>query len=815
VRATAIFISQFSLGILILILIVGMIDNRRKKRSSNLTQNDPGISVDKSQQHNRFPVFFPPTGLFLGSLAVYLKTLCPSVYGWDSGEILSAIAAFGIAQPVGFPLYILAGKFFSLLLPFGDAAFKVNSLSAVFASLSVVMIYYILKTLTDKKSISFAGAFCFAFSTTLWSQATVASAHIMACFFMTLAIYLIVLWSLDHKDKYLYFFAITLGLGSGTHAMMLLTIPMALAMIMMTDVKALLRPAALKAVSLAVAIAALLYLYIPFTALINSVDTDKFAYYTHGEYNFEIAASTTRSVLRAFFLTIKLFLLEFTPLGFIVILYGAFGSGGKYKKIFITFAIIVASNIFFIISHGEIGQDISILSRYLFPSYIVMSIGAGLGLHSIYIFLKVRLKHPLLPSLVLSMLPLLCLITHYHQSDRSKNFIPLDYASNILDTPPPHSILFTTGDFLSGSIQYLQIVNGDQDDLIPIDRDLLSQDQYCQYLLKRYPNITPNDILSVPPEKRFFHFIDDYISKQPIFTTFLIPEQYENIPYGLVYRILPKGASLEFEKVKEANDALWQHYTQRGLLDARVSKDHMLKEIVDAYGRSKSNLGLYYSSHDRVEEAIEEYETSLKYNPDNFASLFNLGQLYMQSNKPEKGRALLAKATERDPDFFLRQDSSAEANQTSNDTILLSQPTAEAGADTAQYHEQIGIQFGTVGNHQKAVEEFKRALEFQPNDASLRILLGTAYMNSQAADAAIDNYKKAIAIDPGAKSATAYLNLGAIYANEKSDYPTSLIYLEKYVEVAPNNPDVDRIKTQIGQIKSILQSAKPSLEPAK
>jgi len=594
---------------------------------------------------------------------------------------------------------------------------------------------------------------------------------------------------------------------------MLLTIPMALAMVAMTDMKAIIRPAALKAAGLTFIIALLLYLYIPLAALKdpvvnwgNPINLDSFIYYiTQKEYSFKIAAGSLKSALQVFFLALKLFILEFTPLGFFLVLCGSVVFWKKYRKIFISFFIIIIGNIGLMINYGGTEQDIPILFRYLFPSYIVMSIWAGSGLQYIFVYSKAHFKRPLFSSLICVALPLACLITHYHQNDRSKNFVILDYASNVLDTIPPDAMLLTVGDSVSGPLQYLQTAQGERQDLIILDRGLLTKDWYCKHLLKHYPNIVPANILSIPPENRLVHMIEANMSQRPVFATFAMLEQYEKIPYGLVYLFTPKGKFPDFTEIKIINDTLWERYTKRGLLDSRVYKDTMVNEIAEGYGKSKNNLALYYNRNEHDEDAIKEYEEALKFNPENFASLFNLGQLYKQHNRNKEGDRLLQMALKINPDFLLQHTAGAGMAQTSNYAIM--QTGSVNDQDAAQRHIQIGIQYGSLGNHQKAIEEFQQALKLKSNDTSTYVLLGTAYMNSYAADAAIDMYKKAIEIDPGVQSATAYLNLGAIYANNKQDYPATLFYLEKYVELAPNSQEAARIQVNIQKIKSMLHES--------
>ncbi len=78
------------------------------------------------------------------SFAVYLFTLSPTVGLEDSGEFIAAVASLGVAHPSGYPLYVVLGKLYTLLIPFGDIAWRVNLFSAFCASLTVSLLSLLL-----------------------------------------------------------------------------------------------------------------------------------------------------------------------------------------------------------------------------------------------------------------------------------------------------------------------------------------------------------------------------------------------------------------------------------------------------------------------------------------------------------------------------------------------------------------------------------------------------------------------------------------------------------------------------------------------
>ena len=79
--------------------------------------------------------------IFFTNFFVYLKTLTPTVYVGDSGELIAAAASLGIPHPPGYPLFVYLGKLFCLIFPFGSIAFRLNLMSAFFAA-AAALVYF-------------------------------------------------------------------------------------------------------------------------------------------------------------------------------------------------------------------------------------------------------------------------------------------------------------------------------------------------------------------------------------------------------------------------------------------------------------------------------------------------------------------------------------------------------------------------------------------------------------------------------------------------------------------------------------------------
>ncbi|MDO8735277.1 MAG: DUF2723 domain-containing protein [Elusimicrobiota bacterium] len=172
---------------------------------------------------------------FLTSFGLYLFTICPTVYSGDSGELTTACSVLGIAHPPGYPLYVLFGKIFTLIIPFGNIAYRINLMSAFFGALSCGMVYLIIRKIVvaddeqKTKTASFTLWLCgfttslfLAFSNSLWSQSTMAEVYSLNGFFVTLLIYL--LFS-DAKASATLLVVFLLGMGLGNHHTLVLLLP--------------------------------------------------------------------------------------------------------------------------------------------------------------------------------------------------------------------------------------------------------------------------------------------------------------------------------------------------------------------------------------------------------------------------------------------------------------------------------------------------------------------------------------------------------------------------------------------------------------
>jgi hypothetical protein len=138
--------------------------------------------------------------LGLGSFALYLATLAPTVLFADGGEFQFVPYILGIAHPTGYPLYLLLGWVWSHALPVGDVAYRMNLFSALWAALAVGLSYPLALHVirrgasvinpTTAQLAAMTAAATFAAGQTFWSQAIMAEVYSFNAFFVVLVLLL-------------------------------------------------------------------------------------------------------------------------------------------------------------------------------------------------------------------------------------------------------------------------------------------------------------------------------------------------------------------------------------------------------------------------------------------------------------------------------------------------------------------------------------------------------------------------------------------------------------------------------------------------
>lgn len=176
--------------------------------------------------------------LIVGAVAAGLGVwrLMPGVGFWDTAEFQTVPPILGTAHPTGYPSYVILGWLASTLLsPFGEAAFRMNLLSALLVGVAAGVSVDLVRRLTGSTVLGIVAGLGLAATPIVWKIATHADPHALHVVFVALLLWLLVRWeearltTPGRADRWLVVAAAVTGLSIGNHSLtFLLGVPVGL-----------------------------------------------------------------------------------------------------------------------------------------------------------------------------------------------------------------------------------------------------------------------------------------------------------------------------------------------------------------------------------------------------------------------------------------------------------------------------------------------------------------------------------------------------------------------------------------------------------
>lgn len=122
--------------------------------------------------------------------------------------------------------------------------------------------------------------------------------------------------------------------------------------------------------------------------------------------------------------------------------------------------------------------------------------------------------------------------------------------------------------------------------------------------------------------------------------------------------------------------------------------------------------------------------------------------------------------------------------------------------DPANYQAfvQLGNNNFDLGEAQKSVDAYQRALAIKDGDPNVITDMGIMYRQLKDFPKAVAAFRKAAAADP--THAQSRMNLGVVLMHDMNDNAGAIAAWEDYLRVAPNDPNAENIRRAVSELKS-------------
>ncbi len=172
----------------------------------------------------------------LAALALYIRTLAPSLLWGDSAEFQTLSYTLGMTHPTGYATQIMLGKLFTLI-PINNIAYRVNLMSAFFGALAVVETFLIVKLLVNSRVAALSASLVLMLTEGFWWRALVAESYAPAAGMLGAVWLFFLLWRKTDQSTFLFLAGFTGGLSLGIHSTVVMSAAAVIAVMAVTTRK--------------------------------------------------------------------------------------------------------------------------------------------------------------------------------------------------------------------------------------------------------------------------------------------------------------------------------------------------------------------------------------------------------------------------------------------------------------------------------------------------------------------------------------------------------------------------------------------------
>jgi tetratricopeptide (TPR) repeat protein len=618
-------------------------------------------------------------GLFLFFALFYIYFQAKTIYGGDSGDLVTAAWVWGIPHPPGYPLYIFLASILIHFVPLFTPAWRVGLLSSIPAALSIGLFYFLTYKISKNKTTALFSSLVLGFSYPFWLNAEVAEVFALNSLFVIILTILFLNFLEKPRIKNLIILTFFFALALTHHHTIVLLIP-AFALVWYkykNKNKLKLKPTHIVYIAVTLILGLSFYLY-PLIAcrknppvcwadptnLANLTSLITRANYGSFKANVNIGNEPilrTYSVLAFLRMTLE----DFSAIGVILIILGLLKVFKQNKQQFYLISAILATCLFFVFyASFPLANDFSIATfeRFVIFPYIFFSLltGLGLGLLSgqIRVFLKkIKLsssgKKVLLTGFKITMfiVPFSIGILSHKKINLLKNdFTAENLIMEMVELMPQNSIFVTYSDNISFNSQYVVYVLKQRPDIKLITYNLF----HAPFYKKAMRNIYPELIIPESQDRKeaFLQLVEKNSDKHNVYVSNIrfvpIKEDDNWLPKGLVWYYQKDRQNIDTLALIDQNNKVWEQTNNPFKDNPRLYQNLFLADNLRLYKEARIDYASWLYQQDELDQAQAIFITVEKIDPQNTVAKIGQGAILLKTNQCEKAKEKFEQALEID-----------------------------------------------------------------------------------------------------------------------------------------------------------------------
>lgn len=604
--------------------------------------------------------------VFLVTMGIYLKTLNPSIWWEDSGELTTSPYTLGITHPPGYPLYTFVTKVVMTVIPVSNIGFRGNMANAYWGALSAVLIFFIVlkieKKLIETNKIdskillggylpAIVSGILASTAGIIWLYSITSEEYSLNLFLMMLLTLLFFVWEEKKDIRYIFCISFIYGLSFAHHQQAVLFFLPFLYFATVTDFKTVFAWKNIVVIILLFILGLSAYLYMPIRSgqhpLLNWGTP-----YTWDGLKFSIKRDQYGPLqqmrdIKTWVEQINRlgFVEQFNPYIFLLSFLGLYRMLRKNLKhtVFLSLATICSGILYIgLVNPPNPGHMIHLMRKFLLPLYALCAVWITYGLcfvlEKIYFFTSKKAWGLLLIPFFL--FPITNLATHYKTYDYHKSYFTYDFVYNMANTLEKDSVVWG---FLSNDTfnwWFCNFAEGRRLDIVNIHQRMITLPWYFEQTKDNYPYavMRHNEFLDWNLMQDLIYrsvvFTKDFMIDNPgrnyyytFFSKDYLPKRYALVQKGILFR--DYGA----QSNSPIDETAWLTYRYRGLASSKVprgDRDNDFLNFLDILHRS---LAVKYMQDGNFELAVYHYQILSHIHPDEPHPLYALGYAYSQLNK--------------------------------------------------------------------------------------------------------------------------------------------------------------------------------------